>query len=77
VDRYKGREIQRRGEGQQLRTMEIAAIKEFKPVATIDSPFAESIVARFSRYFNRLGTPDLDKDVVLSRLQGSEAGAKR
>lgn len=54
---------------QQLRTMAIAAIKNFKQVATIDSPFAESIVARFSRYFNRLGTPDIDKDVVMNRLQ--------
>lgn len=53
---------------QQLRTMAIAAIKNFTPIATVDSPFAESIAARFSRYFNRLGTPDIDKDIVISRL---------
>jgi hypothetical protein len=26
-------------------------------------------LARFSRYFGRLGTPDIDKNVVIARLQ--------
>lgn len=53
---------------QQLRTLGFESLKNFKQVATLDSPFAESVVARFSRYFNRLGTPDLDKAVVINRL---------
>jgi len=36
--------------------------------ASLDSPFAEAFLARFSRYFGRLGTPDLDVDSVISRL---------
>jgi len=54
---------------QQLRTVKIDSMKDFVQIATVDSPFAESIVARFARYFNRLGTPDIDKTVVISRLQ--------
>jgi hypothetical protein len=54
---------------QQLLSINIASLKNYKPVATLDSPFAESVLARFSRYFNRLGTPDLDKTVVINRLQ--------
>lgn len=56
---------------QQLRSLGIESLKSFKQVATLDSPFAESVVARFSRYFNRLGTPDLDKTVVINRLEVS------
>ena len=36
--------------------------------ASLDSPFAEAFLARFARYFGRLGTPDLDVDSVMSRL---------
>jgi len=36
--------------------------------ASLDSPFAEALVCRFTRYFGRLGTPDLDTDYVLSQL---------
>ena len=38
-------------------------------LASLDSPFAEGLLARFSRYFGRLGTPDLDVTVLLQRLQ--------
>ncbi|QDU47592.1 hypothetical protein Mal52_61270 [Symmachiella dynata] len=37
-------------------------------VASLDSPFAESMLAGFSRYYGRLGTPNLDVDLVMSRL---------
>jgi hypothetical protein len=43
-------------------------------LASLDSPFAEALLARFVRYFGRLGTPDLNTEVILSRLRfaGSE-----
>ena len=56
---------------QQLRSLGIESMKNFKQVATLDSPFAESVMARFSRYFNRLGTPDIDKAVIINRLQAT------
>lgn len=41
----------------------------FKRVATLDSPYAEALLARFTRYFGRLGTPDVDKAAVIKRLE--------
>jgi hypothetical protein len=38
-------------------------------VAHLDSPYAEALLSRFSRYFGRLGTTDLDKTVVIDRLK--------
>ena len=38
-------------------------------LASLDSPFAEALLARFTRYFGRLGTPDLDVAVLLQRLR--------
>jgi hypothetical protein len=38
-------------------------------LASLDSPFAEALLARFARYFGRLGTPDLDVAVLLQRLR--------
>jgi hypothetical protein len=57
---------------QQLRSVPTEKIDQFEPVATLDSPFAEALLAGFSRYFGRLGTPDIDKQVVLNRLQASQ-----
>jgi hypothetical protein len=54
---------------QQIRTVAMAELDKFIAIASLDSPFAEAILARFSRYFGRLGTPDVDKQVVLNRLQ--------
>ena len=38
-------------------------------LASLDSPFAEALLARFTRYFGRLGTPDIDVAVLLQRLR--------
>jgi hypothetical protein len=38
-------------------------------LASLDSPFAEALLARFARYFGRLGTPNLDVAVLLQRLR--------
>lgn len=56
---------------QQLRSVPFAELKRDSVVAALDSPFAEAVLARFSRYFGRLGTPNIDKDVVIDRLQAT------
>lgn len=38
-------------------------------LASLDSPFSESILARFSSYFGRIGTPDLDHDFILEKFR--------
>ena len=53
---------------QDLVTLPRASATSLERTASLDSPFAEAFIARFSRYFGRLGTPDLDVDSVVSRL---------
>lgn len=37
-------------------------------IASLDSPYAESLIARFARYYSRLGVPDLNIDLIVDRL---------
>jgi CheY-like chemotaxis protein len=60
---------------QQLRSITKEAADALEPVASLDSPFAESLLASFARYFGRLGTPDLDKSLVLDRLKSALSAA--
>jgi CheY-like chemotaxis protein len=41
---------------------------EFTRVATLDSPFAEGVQAKFARYYGRFGVPDLKFDQVTQSL---------
>jgi hypothetical protein len=60
---------------QQLVTLPGAQMTTLGRLASLDSPFAEALLARFGRYFGRLGTPDLDLEVILSRLRtGADKG---
>lgn len=54
---------------QKLRAVSLESINDLEVVASLDSPFAEAVLARFARYFGRIGAPDIDKDVVLNRLK--------
>lgn len=54
---------------QQLKTVTPEELCALDVIASLDSPFAESVLARFARYYGRLGTPDIDKEVVIARLQ--------
>lgn len=46
-------------------------------VATLDSPYAEALVQKFGRYLGRIGTPDLDITIPISRLRDDPiTGAK-
>ena len=54
---------------QKLQAVSPYVLKDMEIIASLDSPFAEAVLARFSRYFGRLGTPDIDKNVVITRLK--------
>ena len=54
---------------QQLVTLPREQMEDLERLASLDSPFAEAVLTRFSRYFGRLGTPDLDIDFILNKLQ--------
>jgi CheY-like chemotaxis protein len=45
-----------------------SSLKDYDRVATLDDPYAQSLVVQFSRYLSRVGTPDLDIDTVIERL---------
>lgn len=45
--------------------------RNLKRIASLDSPFAECLLSRFTRYYGRIGTPDLDIDIVLNRLKAA------
>jgi DNA-binding response OmpR family regulator len=53
---------------QKLVTITPEELKTLSVVASLDSPFAEAVLARFARYAGRLGTPDIDTELVLKRL---------
>jgi CheY-like chemotaxis protein len=54
---------------QQIESIAGGDLADLKPLASLDSPFAEALVARFVRYFGRVGTPDLNIDAVMARLR--------
>lgn len=56
---------------QQLRSIDTKTLTAFEAIATLDSPFAEAMLARFSRYFARVGTPDIDRQLVIKRLNAA------
>ena len=43
-------------------------VTTYKRVASIDKPFLKDIIARFTSYYARQGSPDLDIDIILKRL---------
>lgn len=44
-------------------------------VASLDSPYTEAVVARFLRYFARLGTPNLDVDMLIGEIEAEPQAA--
>lgn len=60
---------------QQLKTLQREELEKpvqqetWERMASLDSPFTEALLARFTRYLGRLGTPDLNLDLVMDRLK--------
>lgn len=44
-------------------------LNKFERVARLDSPFAQSMVSSFIRFYNRIGSPDIDADYVIANLK--------
>lgn len=58
---------------QQLKSIPCADVEQYTRHAALDSPFVESLLSQFVRYFGRLGTPDLAVQVVLEKLAATRA----
>lgn len=52
-----------------LRQVKMTTLRSAECIATVASPFAESISSRFIRYVARIGTPDLDTQLLLASLR--------
>lgn len=53
---------------QQLRAVPTDEVDKMKVICSLDSPFGEAVLHRFARYYGRLGTQDLDAEIVINRL---------
>lgn len=43
-------------------------LKTFQRIAKLDMPFAQSMISSFSRYYNRIGFPDIDSDYIIKNM---------
>jgi CheY-like chemotaxis protein len=43
-------------------------LKNFTRIAKLDNPYAEGMTASFIRFYNRIGYPDIDSELVISNL---------
>lgn len=50
--------------------VEYKELKGFRRVAKLDTPYAQSMISSFIRYYNRIGFPDIDSEYVLKNLYG-------
>ena len=48
--------------------IEFEAAKAWEWIARLDSPFCESLVSRFTSYYQTVGTPNLDTEAVLTSM---------
>lgn len=53
---------------QEIIVIPTSNIKQYQKIAKIDSPFTESMLSNFIRYYNRIGFPDIDPDHIINNL---------
>ncbi len=53
---------------QDINQIDQEELTSYDRVASIDEPFLKDIIARFTSYYARQGSPDLDMDIILRRL---------
>ncbi|MFC1897178.1 hypothetical protein ACFLX8_01210 [Chloroflexota bacterium] len=48
---------------------ELITEEKIERIASLDSPYCEALTAQFARYFVRIGTPDLNENLVIENLR--------
>jgi hypothetical protein len=56
---------------QQLVTLHQKHMGGLERLASLDSPFAEALLARLSQYFGRLGRPGLGEGWLMAQMQAN------
>jgi hypothetical protein len=59
---------------QQTKSIKFDDLSSYSKIATLDSPFSESIAFEYTKFIGRIGTPDLDINVVFENF-GNREGA--
>ncbi|WKC44095.1 hypothetical protein [Pseudomonas veronii] len=63
----------------QVQLAELSTPARYVRVATVDTPFAEAIQAKFARYYGRFGVPDIDSEklaeILISEVKAQLAGS--
>ena len=54
---------------QKVTTIARSQLANLERIASLDSPFSEALLAQFTRYFGRIGIPDLDIESITARLK--------
>jgi CheY-like chemotaxis protein len=54
---------------QRVESVERSEFDKLERLASIDSPYAESLLSRFVRFYGRVGTPDLDNTPTIDRVR--------
>jgi len=54
---------------QQLNSVPVTDQAQYERIASMDSPYAETLLARFGRFYSRIGTPDLDIELAKARAK--------
>lgn len=44
-------------------------VNNFERIAKLDNPYAQSMAATYSRYYNRIGFPDIDSEYILNLIK--------
>jgi CheY-like chemotaxis protein len=60
---------------QSVRSIEFEDLSTFRVVASLSSPFAESLLAQNSHYAGRVGVPDLEANATRERLLADRTGS--
>ena len=53
---------------QKVRLVAFSDLSNFRKIAKLDDPYAQAMSASFMRYYNRIGSPDIDSDHILNNL---------
>jgi hypothetical protein len=54
-------------------TVSYDALKQYNKLAKLDDPFAQAMLSSFTRYYNRIGFPDIDSQFVIENLGLTES----
>ena len=58
-------------DNQRIVSVSFQDLGSYTRVASLDSPYAEELSHRFHRYIGRQGTPDLDLEIALKRMEAT------